>query len=144
MTDSDSRTIYIDTGAGRPEDWDVVLQGLLAHNRTLAGLTGDPLASLARDEEGRVLGGLVGFTQGGWLYVELFWLPEDIRRQGLGSALLRDAEEEACRRGCTHAHLDAYSFQAPAFYESQGYEVFGRLDDYPAGHTRTFYRKKLV
>lgn len=141
--DADTRAIYIDTGAGTPADWDVVLQGMLSYNRERAGLTGEPLAALARDEDGSVLGGLVGFTQGGWLYIELFWLPEELRHQGLGSALLVEAEGEALRRGCTNVHLDAYSFQAPAFYESHGYQPFGKLADYPVGHSRTFYQKQL-
>ena len=46
------------------------------------------------------LGGLVGRTSLGVLFISFFFLPEALRRQGLGSALLRRAEEEARRRGC--------------------------------------------
>lgn len=141
--ETDTQTIYIDTGAGTPADWDVVLQGMLAYNREKADLAGEPLAALARNDEGDALGGLVGFTQGGWLYIELFWLPEELRNQGLGSALLADAEAEALRRGCANVHLDSFSFQTRDFYARRGYEPFGRLADYPVGHTRTFYQKRL-
>ncbi len=40
-----------------------------------------------------------------------------------------------------HAHLDTFSFQARGFYEALGYEVFGRLEEYPPGHERYFLRK---
>ena len=45
-------------------------------------------------------------------------------------------EAEAIRRGCRGAYLDTFSYQARPFYERLGYEVFGTLDDYPAGHQR--------
>jgi hypothetical protein len=35
------------------------------------------------------------------------------------------------------------SFQAPDFYRKLGYEEFGRLDDFPPGHSRLFFRKNL-
>jgi len=34
-------------------------------------------------------------------------------------------------------------FHAPAFYEKSGYAEFGRLEDFPAGHTRYFLAKTL-
>ena len=46
------------------------------------------------------LGGLVGRTSLGVLFISFFFLHEALRRQGLGSALPRRAEEEARRRGC--------------------------------------------
>jgi ribosomal protein S18 acetylase RimI-like enzyme len=57
--------------------------------------------------------------------------------------LLQEAEAIAVKRGCHHSHLDTYSFQAPEFYEKQGYRRFGELPDYPPGHTRYFLRKDL-
>ena len=76
--------------------------------------------------------------------MELFFIPEDLRRDGLGASLLAQAEREARARGCHGAWLDTYSFQARGFYERQGYSVFGRIDDYPPGHCRYFLSKRLV
>jgi hypothetical protein len=56
---------------------------------------------------------------------------------------LSAAEDEARRRGAKHAYLDTFSFQAPDFYEQHGYQVFGTLDDFPAGHQRYFMTKEL-
>jgi hypothetical protein len=39
--------------------------------------------------------------------------------------------------------VDTYDFQALGFSERLGYAVFGRLDDFPAGHTRFFLQKSL-
>ena len=50
----------------------------------------------------------------------------------------------ARERGCIGLWLDTYWFQARSFYEKQGYEVFGALDDYPRGGQRFFLKKSLV
>jgi len=90
-----------------------------------------------------IVGGLVGDTSWGWLHVDLLWIREDLRGQGYGRQLLAQAEDEARRRGVKHAFLDTFGFQAPAFYQKQGYVVFGELDDFPAGHRRYWLKKDL-
>ena len=97
-----------------------------------------------RDEAGTVIGGLLADTYYGWIGIHILWLREDVRRQGLGSRLLKMAEDEAMRRGCKNAHLDTLSFQALDFYKKYGYIVFGQIADLPPGHTRYYLRKTLV
>jgi GNAT superfamily N-acetyltransferase len=75
--------------------------------------------------------------------VETFFLPEDLRRGGLGSRILAMAEEEARRRGCSRAVLSTIHFQAPGFYAKQGWEVAARIECEPPGHTRFHMTKKL-
>ncbi len=117
---------------------------LLAHIRTHAGeLTKTPLLVVVRDETGQFIGGLDGATYFGWLYVENLAVAEHQRGQGVGSRLLRAAEAEAMHRGCTHAYLDTFSFQARPFYEKHGYTLAGTLEEFPAGHSRFFLQKRL-
>lgn len=42
----------------------------------------------------------------------------------LAEGLILALEQAARERGCTHAHLDTFSFQARPFYEKLGYELF--------------------
>ena len=102
-----------------------------------------PITLLVRDRGGALVGGLLGGTYWGWLVVEILWLADDVRHQGIGGRLLQMAEQIAIARGCHAAHLDTMSFQAPAFYERHGYTVFGVLDDMPHGHRRYFLKKEL-
>lgn len=51
---------------------------------------------------------------------------------------------EAICRGCHSAYLGPFSFQARTFYERCGDEVFGTLDDFPAGPQRFFMRKAFT
>ncbi|MCP4427876.1 MAG: GNAT family N-acetyltransferase, partial [Chloroflexi bacterium] len=93
------------------------------------------------DEE--VVGGVIGELFFGWFHVDLLWVKEELRGQGYGRRLLARVEEGARQRGAKNAYLDTFSFQAPDFYKKLGYEVFGELPDFPAGHQRYFLMKKL-
>lgn len=101
------------------------------------------IAVLLRDDEGRLVGGLAGDTVWGWLQVKLLWVASEHRGQGYGAKLMTAAENEARRRGCHHALLDTFDFQARSLYERLGYEVFGTLGEFPRGHQRFFMRKPL-
>jgi GNAT superfamily N-acetyltransferase len=90
-----------------------------------------------------LIGGLNGVTSFGWLYIATLWLDESHRHRGIGKQLLQAAENEALRRGCRHACLTSFTFQAKPFYEKRGYTVFGHLDDYPAGEKMFFMQKAL-
>jgi len=57
---------------------------------------------------------------------------------------LRLAEDEARRRGCVSAVLYTISFQAPGFYEGQGYRIFGTVPCLPTGTSRIFMTKALT
>lgn len=128
-----------------PADAEAVRTGLLAFNVVHAGEPRQtPLGVFVRDGAGRVTGGLLGWTQWEWLYVDKLWLPEDARGEGIGSRLLGLAEDEARARGCRGAHLSTLEYQARDFYERHGYEVFGVLDDYPPGFRRYHMKKTLA
>jgi GNAT superfamily N-acetyltransferase len=98
---------------------------------------------LLREGQNRVVGGLKGHTVWGWLHVSELWIAENIRGSKFGTQLMRAAESEARLRGCHHALLDTFDFQARPFYEKLGYKVFGELADFPCGHTRFFMSKAL-
>jgi GNAT superfamily N-acetyltransferase len=124
----------------------VIRDGLGAYNFAKAGYRDQrPLAILVRDPAtGEVVGGLLGRTSMGLLYIDRFFLPERLRKQGLGSRILRAAEEEGVRRGCSRATLSTLSFQAPGFYRRQGWQELGRIECDPPGHTRFMMTKKLA
>lgn len=103
----------------------------------------EPLPLVKRSDDGSVIGGLKGMTGWDWLHVEILWVDEKHRGEGIGSALLTAAETVARKRGCIGSCLTTYCFQAPAFYEQHGYSTFGRIDDYPIGKTMYFMSKKF-
>ena len=85
----------------------VISEGLRGYNETQCGISdGRALNVVARDPEtNSPLGGITGHTSLGVLFIDLFFLPEALRRGGVGSRLLQLAEDEGRRRGC---HRDAW------------------------------------
>jgi len=127
------------------DDVSVVREGLHAFNRQhAADENHQGLVLLIRGEDGSVAGGLLGETYWGWLHVGILWVEEGLRGKGYGTRLLAMAEAEAVRRGCRAVYLDTLDFQAPPFYERLGYSVWGKLSDFPPGHSRYWVKKELA
>jgi GNAT superfamily N-acetyltransferase len=123
---------------------DQILKPLRAFNDSQIGAVKvQPLVIALRNDSGAVIGGLWGQSAAAWMFVDLLVVPEAFRGQGLGSRLLREAEDIAKKRNCTGVWLHTGTFQAPGFYEKKGYQRFGALPDYPPGHTTIYYMKRL-
>lgn len=92
-------------------------------------------------DHGQIAGGLAGYTNWDWLYIERLAVASNLRGLGVGRQLVEEAERIAIDRDCIGAWVDTFTFQAPQFYEQIGYSEFGRLPHYPDGHSRIFLRK---
>jgi ribosomal protein S18 acetylase RimI-like enzyme len=103
-----------------------------------------PIYIVLYDDAGEIAGGLIGQSQFAWLKIEIMSVRADLRRRGVGSELMRMAEEEGVRRGCKYAFLDTMSYQAPDFYRKRGYRVAGEIADWDShGHTKFWFTKAL-
>jgi GNAT superfamily N-acetyltransferase len=128
-----------------PGSRDSILQLLIDYNLR----NGPPpnfklLGILLKDEAGQTIGGLWGRSAYEWLFVELLFVPEQLRGQGLGTSLIRQAEEIARERNCTGVWLDTFDFQALPFYQKLGYTIFGELKDHPRGISQHWLQKRLA
>lgn len=123
---------------------EAVLAGLVAHNEAAAGPGGYRPLNIALHQDGRIAGGLIGYSFHRWLFIHLFHVDAALRGIGIGTRMIGMAEDEARARGCIGVHLDSFSFQARPFYERHGYRVFGTLGDFPPGHMRYFLSKRIA
>jgi GNAT superfamily N-acetyltransferase len=115
---------------------------LIAYNIATFGKSDKrDLAIPLRDAAGAVEGGLVGYTARGWLYVQLLFIPETARGQGLAPRLLQMAEDEARRRGCIGAYLDTMNPEALKIYQRCGYAIIGQHGPLTGGVTITWLNK---
>jgi GNAT superfamily N-acetyltransferase len=103
-----------------------------------------PLHLMLKDGTGQAVGGLSARTYWGWLQIDDLFVPNNWRRQGLGTSLLQAAEAMAISRGARHSFLSTFGFQARTFYEKQGYRVVGTLEGYPPGAAYFWMRKDLL
>lgn len=97
------------------------------------------------DSHGQLAAGMSGWTWGVAAGIAMTWVREDVRKDGLGTKLLHDFEQEALERGCTHVFTTSFTFQAPGFYERHGYEELFRWEGLPTPNAADIhFRKELV
>lgn len=123
---------------------DSIREALEKHSAPSApGLNAQPVEVTLRDNSGKLLGGLLGSTAWDWLLIDLLWVDDSYRGQGLGSKLLEKAENRARELGCKQSRTETFDFQALPFYLRHGYGIYAELEDFPRGHTEYQLRKSL-
>src|SRR5262245_59886687 len=108
---------------------------LRSYNQKAAGKIDYRPLAISLHEGKQMVGGLVGSSFWGWMYIELLWILDGKRKQGLGKSLLQKAETEARKRGVRNVFVSTFSFQAPGFYKRLGYRQIAKLKDFPRGHS---------
>jgi GNAT superfamily N-acetyltransferase len=147
MNDTDQLSqslFYQDETNIDPAEIESLRDHLIAYNISEAHINeGIDLAILVRDSQERLVGGVSGRLWGRCLEIELLWVNQGYRGQGIGTNLLAKIENSAIRLGAQTALLDTFSFQAPSLYERAGYVRFGTIDGFGHKHQKIFYRKQL-
>lgn len=128
---------------GSTDDSEFISDQLEKFNQAATGLDAmSPVRLVICNASGEIIAGVCGVQCWSRLYISSLWVREDFRGTGLGSRLLREAETRARQAGCTGACLTSFSFQAPEFYRRHGYQLFGKMNDYPPGEQLCFMEKK--
>ena len=139
-------------------DWSIVIEdtaaadderdlrdAVIAFNiRATGHRDGRSLSCFLRDDAGRLVAGIDGFTWGGYGKIEWLWVDEALRGRGLGRRLAEAAIEEARARGCTSLVVDTHTFQAPWLYPKLGFEEIGRTTGTPRGHDQVYFQLALA
>ncbi|MHA7846172.1 GNAT family N-acetyltransferase [Serratia sp. D1N4] len=133
------------TDALRAEDTEEIRNHLKDYNRTFVGdILNKNIGVFVLDDHGNKMAGLTGSTVGHWLNIDLLWVSEALRGEGVGSKLIKAAEQQAMADGCKFARVDTFSFQARPFYEKLGYQLQMILHNAPVEHERYFFTKSLT
>ncbi len=95
------------------------------------------------EEDNKIVAGIVAGSSFKTLEVEFLFVDKSHRGKGYGHQLLRYAEEKAKSDGLGQVLLNTYSFQAPGFYEKEGYELLLQIEHAFGEFSQYFFRKKL-
>jgi GNAT superfamily N-acetyltransferase len=128
-----------------PDPLDIeILEAQIRREASAAMGLGDEVELAIFVREARtVVAGISGWTWGNCCELQSLWVEPSLRGRGLATRLLAAAEAEAAGRGCSQTVHFTYDFQARALYERNGYELVGRVEDFPAGTDVLWYRKTL-
>ena len=86
-----------------------------------------------RDQDGTVVGGILTSTLYWTQYLEVLWVDEKYRGLGYGRDLVLEAQRLAKEIGCISSHVYTFSWQAPEFYQTVGYNLLVTYDGYHNG-----------
>ncbi len=134
--------IHIVQKDAESSDIEYVRKRFIEFNDKQSGLfPSKALNYISYNSEEKIVGGLLADIEWGWLHIDVLWVDESYRSQGIGTDLMEQAESEAKGMGVDNAFIETTDFQALEFYEKRGYTVFAQLEDQPPGHT-CYYMKK--
>ena len=96
------------------------------------------------EDDGKIVGGCIVYVhQWGRAVLACLWVDEQYRWQGLGSMLIRRAEDAAREKGCYYLCLGTIDFQARPLYEKRGFQIFTTTENIPRGHRSWSLSKRL-
>lgn len=143
MNNHDLYTIeYKETAS--PEELQILRDGIMLEAFQARGMSGIlPFAFFVKDSEGRIRAGIQGSTYYGCLYTNLLWVDREMRQQGLGTKLLKEAETLGRERKCTFATLTTMDWEALSFYQKLDYHIDHIREGFEKNSKMYFLRKSL-
>lgn len=139
---------YIIRESSSEQEADLIVDRIVEYNLSkVPGKQEVPLLCINRvieDTNGEIIAGILS-NMYCWncIYIDVLWVKEEYRKDGLGTKLLKELEKIAKEKDCHLIHLDTFDFQAKDFYIRHGYEIFGVLDQCPENHKRYFMKKNI-
>ena len=129
----------------KPEDVRFVVGKLEAFNEahTPTPFQRHEIRLFVRNDLGEIQAGLLGALSMHCLVIQILWVEDVLRGQGMGSELLATAESIAQEKGARQAIVETTTFQAPEFYQKLGYAITCELVDCPLGASSLLMRKML-
>ncbi len=108
---------------------------LYKYNSNMIGrYDGNFFTKVVKEENGTIIAGIAAWTWAFACEITLLWVSENLRKNGIGKKLLLAAEQEALAKKCNIILIRSYSFQAPSFYEKNGYKIEHVLNNFPNGY----------
>jgi len=126
-----------------PDDSQLLNDGLIADVDLHVPLQFATYAIFLRDAAGLLHGGLWGYFYWNWFDLRFVWMSDSVRGQGFGKQAVQMLFAECQRRDVVGIKSDTASFQSLSFYQAQGFEVFGTLDNRPPGYTSYFIQRRF-
>ena len=129
------------------EEIKVIQNGLTDYNKNFPGGELDipipDISLILLDRKRNIVGGVITSMLAGIMHLEVLWVDEKFRRQGLGRDLVLAAENLGKQKGYPASQTWTFSFQAPQFYQSIGYKIKGIYHGYCEGVTEYVLSKNF-
>lgn len=122
-----------------------MVEGFRQHSLELNAPPFEPkdLSWTVTNLEDKTVGALEVKVMWDWMYVDTLWVSDTERGSGIGSQLMKAAEDYSREQKLVGMYLWTQSWQAEDFYRRLGFEIFTKFDNFPRGHQRIGMRKEF-
>lgn len=129
----------------KPEDIRHLIQRLQEYNsaHSPTAFVNKEVRLLLRDEAGEIKAGLLGLVTMHCLVIQILWVEDALRSQGIGRELVLRAETMAREHGARQVIVETTLFQAPGFYDKLGYRTICEIPDCPLDSRSLLMQKQL-
>jgi ribosomal protein S18 acetylase RimI-like enzyme len=102
----------ITTGEPNPEDLQTLSTGLLSHHASKGHKrTWEKYCIFLKDNNGKAYAGIIVTFLWNGMHIDSLWVDTTLRGQNYGTKLMKMAEDEARKKGCTIAYTDTFTWQ---------------------------------
>lgn len=128
----------------KSEDVDALGQGVVENARLKKGMKAiESFGFFVKTAQGKVLAGCQGAIYYGCLYTDLLWVSDTLRGQGIGTRLLKAAEQLGKDKGCRMATINTMDWEALELYQKLEYKVDLKREGYDKDSVAYFLSKRL-
>jgi SAM-dependent methyltransferase/GNAT superfamily N-acetyltransferase len=118
----------------------IVRDGINNFNNSLHN---DPVShhSIFAKLNGEVVGGALIYQHVDAIYIDSLWVDEKYRNQGVGSTLLKKAEQDALEKGILKQVICTFHEPNMQYYKNRGFELIATVPEYIHGMDKYYLRK---
>ena len=132
---------------GNEDDAEIIIKGLDEYNTSQAARNHRkyiPLEKKLLDADGNLIAAIfAGVGRWNSFEIDMIWVDEPYRNQGIGSELLAETEREAKEHGAYFALTEGLPDWQTGFFRKNGYATVGTLEDCPKGHSMQVLEKRF-
>ena len=132
---------------GNEDDAEFIIKGLDEYNTSQAARNHRkyiPLEKKLLDADGNLIAAIfAGVGRWNSFEIDMIWVDEPYRNQGIGSELLAETERQAKEHGAYFALAEGLLDWQTGFFRKNGYATVGTLEDCPKGHSMQVLEKRF-
>lgn len=103
----------------------------------------DPVShhSIFAKLNGKIVGGALIYQHSDAIYIDSLWVDEKYRHQGVGTTLLKKAEQDALEKGILKQVICTFHKPNMQYYMKRGFELMATVPEYLHGMDKYYLRK---
>lgn len=140
----DSGAVLVYKEHADPKEVDIVKEGIIGESVKAEMGRMRSFNFFIKDSHSQVIGGIVGYTMYGLLYIDMLWVDHKFRKKKWASRLIEVAEKMGKERKCKFVCLVTMCWQALPLYQKHNYYIEYIREGFDKNAKMYILRKELT